>query len=434
MQHPYSDNDNDDASSLGSKSSGFGDEGQSVTSNSSRPFPRIFNAGIELESLCRAEISGGKAETFGFPPLCLPIARLLAGNQCCVDCGEERSDLLKYASIGFGTILCQDCAHRHVTESGEESQVKHLRDEHWSLRSTLAIFEGGNTQMLDYVKHKPRWRPPKGKSNESYSEDILAFKQVYLSNAAATYRKLLSKKVDAVFYARITAMRKEDAAKEKLLQTMDFSRRDPFQQIFEQNNMSGDEIPGFFTSDSPQANDSGGNPHNGEGEGVGDNRVISPENKARIAGPRKGRNLTAPLMKHEAPNIDLIKQRIKLRRASINANQADELKEAQKLAFHANITSGHPTPRADGHASQRSRWRPSDHVIGELGDTSIHDQYGDHASVDRQQLWSRTDNDDEQTMISYSSRSYAKKAPIGMYHQLSTGNQLDAQRGICFDP
>ena len=91
-----------------------GDEGQSVTSNSSRsrPFPKIFNAGIELESLCRAEISGGNTDTLGFPPLCLPIARLLAGNQCCVDCGEERSDLLKYASIGYGTILCQDCAHR----------------------------------------------------------------------------------------------------------------------------------------------------------------------------------------------------------------------------------------------------------------------------------------------------------------------------------
>jgi hypothetical protein len=115
MQRPYSDNDNDndDASTLGSKSM-IGDEGQSVSSNSnrSRPFPRIFNAGIELESLCRAEISGGNTDTLGFPPLCLPIARLLAGNQCCVDCGEERSDLLKYASIGYGTILCQDCAHR----------------------------------------------------------------------------------------------------------------------------------------------------------------------------------------------------------------------------------------------------------------------------------------------------------------------------------
>lgn len=113
MQRPYSDNDNDDASTLGSKCMS-GDEGQSVTSNSSRsrPFPRIFNAGIELESLCRAEISGGNTDTLGFPPLCLPIARLLAGNQCCVDCGEERSDLLKYASIGYGTILCQDCAHR----------------------------------------------------------------------------------------------------------------------------------------------------------------------------------------------------------------------------------------------------------------------------------------------------------------------------------
>lgn len=322
MQHPYSKNEHDDASSLGSGDYG----GESVTSDSCLPFPRIFDAGVELESLCRAEISGGEeaAATLGFPPLCLPIARLLAGNICCVDCGEENSDVLRYASIGYGTILCMECASRHATESEEESNVKHLGEEHWSLRSTLAILEGGNTQMLDYVKHKPRWRPPKGRSNESYPDDILAFKQVYLSDAAAKYRKSLAKKVDAIFHDRITALRHEDAAKEELSRVVDVSRRDPFQQIFERNKMSGDEIPGFFNSDSSQANDAGDIPSRGGWSAVRDDGGNFLDTMGRFPGPWKERNLPAPLMKHDAPNIDLIKKRINMRRAmnsTIKANQ-----------------------------------------------------------------------------------------------------------------
>jgi hypothetical protein len=321
MQHPYSNSDNDDTSSLGLG----GYEGEYVTSDSCRLFPRIFDAGVELESLCRAEISGGKAAlTLGFPPSCLSVARLLAGNICCVDCSEENSDLLGYASIGYGTILCQDCATRHIVESGEESNVKHLSKEHWNLRATLSILEGGNTQMLDYVKLKPRWRPPKGRSNESYPEDILALKQVYLSVAAATYRRNLAKKADAIYYGCITALRQEDALKEELLQILDISRRDPFQQIFERNKMSGDEIPGFFNGDSPQDHDARGILNRGQGAAIRTDGAGSPEAMGRFAGPRKGRNLPAPLMKHEAPNIDLIKQKINMRRAmnpSIKANQ-----------------------------------------------------------------------------------------------------------------
>jgi len=158
--------------------------------------------------------------------------------------------------------------------------------------------------MLDYVKHRPRWRHPKGKSNESYSQDILAFKQVYLSAAASTYRKNLAKKAHAVFYGRITALRHEDAAREELLLAVDFSRRDPFQHIFKQNNMSGDDISGFFKSDAPQ--DASAFPRIAGGAAVRNGGASSP---------KKGRSLTAPLMKHEVPNIELIKLRINSRRA-----------------------------------------------------------------------------------------------------------------------
>ena len=107
----------DDASTLGTKSLGAGDvDDHTITQGQS--LPRIFIAGDELQSLCRAEISGGDSHAIvGFPPTCLPIVRLLLGNHCCVDCGDEEQDRLIYASIGYGTILCAECAHRHVTMS-----------------------------------------------------------------------------------------------------------------------------------------------------------------------------------------------------------------------------------------------------------------------------------------------------------------------------
>ena len=114
----------DDASTLGTKSLGAGDvDDHTITQGQS--LPRIFIAGDELQSLCRAEISGGDSHAIvGFPPTCLPIVRLLAGNHCCVDCGDEEQDRLIYASIGYGTILCAECAHRHVTMSEKVSDIR----------------------------------------------------------------------------------------------------------------------------------------------------------------------------------------------------------------------------------------------------------------------------------------------------------------------
>ena len=120
MSHPRP---NDDVSTIGPTS--IRDDDQSTLYYSSRSLPRICVAGAELESLCRDEMVGdkGHASKSGFPPSCLPIVRLLSGNQCCVDCGYDRSDGLNYASIGYGTILCQHCAHRHVTLSEAVSVI-----------------------------------------------------------------------------------------------------------------------------------------------------------------------------------------------------------------------------------------------------------------------------------------------------------------------
>ena len=172
MDHPYHNNNNinnEDESTIGSN--GMMDD-QSAIQLSNEPLPQIFNAGLELESLLRAEMSGNPF-IHGFPPTCLPIARLLGGNHCCVDCGDEKYDRLVYASIGYGSLLCQECATRHINITPNESNIRHIKIEDWDLRSALCILEGGNTKMLDYVKHKPRWRPPKFGSKSTDSEDVL---------------------------------------------------------------------------------------------------------------------------------------------------------------------------------------------------------------------------------------------------------------------
>ena len=54
----------------------------------------------------------------------------------------------------------------------------------------MCLLEGGNTRMLEFLKTKPKWKPPKGEK-ESDPEDVAAFKQIYLSKGAATYRQML---------------------------------------------------------------------------------------------------------------------------------------------------------------------------------------------------------------------------------------------------
>lgn len=70
MQHPYHhNNNNEDESTLGSRSYregtiDYGDDGQSLTNNNmtmqptSPQLPRIVNAGLQLQSLLRSEMSG----------------------------------------------------------------------------------------------------------------------------------------------------------------------------------------------------------------------------------------------------------------------------------------------------------------------------------------------------------------------------------------
>ncbi|KAL7549208.1 hypothetical protein ACHAWF_012479 [Thalassiosira exigua] len=487
MQHPYHDrDDDDDASTLESKSlaaaggaddllddgagdgggpgggtGGGGGYGAGAGGGGGRALlPRVVTAGDELESLTRAETSGGGgggggggaasiAGCSGFPPTCLPILRLLGGNHCCVDCGDEDRKNIRYGSAGYGTVLCGDCATRHVTMSEEvsfrraedllvlpgarpnrdqESNIKSLKDDPWTLRSTLHMFEGGNSKMLEYVKHKPRWRPPKGTPKESMPEDVLAFKQIYLSKAAAAYRKDLAKRADEARRGRIKAMREEDAAAEEREEARSaaLTTSDPFRKIVERADVSADDIPELF-GEKESRNSDAGLPSGGGGGGA----------RGRgAAGSRKGRSATTPmgdLMTRGAPSVDQIKERIAARRSrnsSIAAQQA-ALDESDPGSAGASLPSRRPTLDRN--------------LVGEVGDASIRDHpdrpRDDRASADRasyrgaalpqgNRQWSEANpyaqldeasymSGADRTMVSYSSRANAPQ--LGMYRRLDAG-------------
>ena len=94
--------------------------------------PRVTNAGEELEQICIKEFeakqvsNGEQNSTPGFPINCLPVVKLFAGNHCCVDCGDNSADALEYGSIGYGTLLCQECACRHTVNTQDQSNIKSL--------------------------------------------------------------------------------------------------------------------------------------------------------------------------------------------------------------------------------------------------------------------------------------------------------------------
>jgi hypothetical protein len=91
--------------------------------------PRMFTAENELDTLCAHEFAhlssqkGGvqhpPATSSGFPSSVLPILLMFAGNHCCVDCGDEEREKLKYGSVGYGTVLCGVCAERHMSYTME---------------------------------------------------------------------------------------------------------------------------------------------------------------------------------------------------------------------------------------------------------------------------------------------------------------------------
>ena len=162
--------------------------------------------------------------------------------------------------------------------------------------------------MLEYIKCKPRWRPSKSASKFSAdTEDVLAFKQIYLSKAAAAYRNMLAKKVDDAYMSRMEDMKEEKAARERLLLMNSYTPPGPFDHIFKINDISPDQIPGFFSSTIAGIDESTSSRQSAAG-GVRDSFATM-----KMWGGR-GR-LTPLVLQHGEPSLELIKQRIVQRRS-----------------------------------------------------------------------------------------------------------------------
>lgn len=147
--------------------------------------------------------------------------------------------------------------------------------------------------MLEFVKQSSQQHPPRRESIDSYSEDVITFNSVYQSEAACAYRDHLARKVDSIFISYIDSRKREDEAKLELLNTVDTSHRDPFQQF------TSLEKNGFNHNRRPQSYDEGVIPRRSSGEEF-------------------------------TPSIEMIKQRINNRRKSIQMSSGSDAFDATK--------------------------------------------------------------------------------------------------------
>ena len=324
--------------------------------------PRVTNAGEELEQICIKEFEAKQVSDAeqsshpGFPIKCLPVVKLFAGNHCCVDCGDNSADALEYGSTGYGTLLCKDCACRHQINTHDQSNIKSLTKDVWDLHSILSLFEGGNTKMLEYIKDKPRWRA-KGKKTTADSDDVISFKQIYLSKAATAYRANLANKVELLYQSRMEAMKKEATAREEKAIRRKIRSRNPFMNVFDMNDVSPKDIPGML--------------NNSANFGF---RKYAARPKVEVKKedvPSSGASYTV-----DSAQLDLIKERINLRR-SMGPSTANEFSRRLSNSSEAQASSlVSLRSQYDPYfaRTQSLRRRSSDLLVGEVGDHLIQGQ------------------------------------------------------------
>eukprot|EP00956_Cyclotella_meneghiniana_P002024 scaffold2251_cov73-Cyclotella_meneghiniana.AAC.6 len=312
---------NDDESTLDDATSHLFEEA-SASSSSPPQIPRILTVATELETLCHDELThisgnGPPPTTTGFPKSLLSLVMMFPGNHCCVDCGRDERGILEYGSVGYGTLLCGVCAERHQMYTEEESKVQSLTTATWTLHSILSLIASSNSNMLEYIRSKPRWRPPKSSTD---SQEVLAYKQIYYSKAAADYRSMVSQWVEHTYREKLTQVQSEISAKERLYMMKQQSQQavDPFDSIFARYNVSREDIPGFSNSNST-INSKNSN-------GLGDSFHSIQSHGDRNGGRNNSRrNVFAP--SSEGLPMDVIRAKIHARRnrnPSIRAQQQQE--------------------------------------------------------------------------------------------------------------
>lgn len=238
----------------------------------------------------------------------------------------------------------------------QESNIQPLTDTSWPLRSTLSLLSGGNSQMLQYIKNKPRWRPKGGTQNDP--EEVLAFKQIYLSKAATAYRGMISQWVDDTYKERMHMVQAELVSRERLLNMNRIRPLDPFENIFQRNNVNREDIPGFANSKGRHNN------------GLGDSFTV----KRGTGGGRNAPVLPPSFFPQETAAVDDIRSKIAARRnrnPSIRA-QSQQQGSNDVLAGMNQMNASATTPNLPPNIHALCR-RSSD-IVGEVAEFSIQDQ------------------------------------------------------------
>ncbi|GFH59071.1 hypothetical protein CTEN210_15547 [Chaetoceros tenuissimus] len=131
----------------------------------------------------------------------LSIVKLLPGNERCCDCGrfdgETPSVKILWASVSHATLLCGECAFRHVTDGLQQSNIKSFGedgDTNWNVDEVLTMLEGCNDAFQSYILKQNK------KNNRSIMYGGLLsctngkLKHLYESTIVRQYRKDLAKK------------------------------------------------------------------------------------------------------------------------------------------------------------------------------------------------------------------------------------------------
>ena len=199
--------------------------------------------------------------------------------------------------------------------------------------------------MLEFIKDKQRWRPKK-KSGDS--NDVLAFKQIYLSKAATAYRTNLANKVELLYQSRMDALRKEHFLREQQVIRREIRNQNPFIHVFEMNGVSPNDIPEINSSTN-----------------IGFRKYVagSQVDASKEDDPSSPTGYAA-----DPAQLDLIKERINLRRS-----MGPSTEFTRRLS---NSSDANSNARPSIHAlrkihTESSRRRLSDLLVGEVGNDLI---------------------------------------------------------------
>lgn len=93
----------------------------------------------------------------------------LPGNTICVDCNESNP---KWASLGFGTLICLTCAGFHRSIGTHITTVRSIELDKWTSEQVQALELGGNKLFLEYLRSH-YIKPKSGDLIKFYSNPII---------------------------------------------------------------------------------------------------------------------------------------------------------------------------------------------------------------------------------------------------------------------